>query len=166
MAHGEDKRRAVRAAYVFEALDLPAAAIKAGVPEGTARRWKSQAREEGDDWDKACGAQLIAGGGLEEVSRQTLAMVVLQVNATLQALNDKADMDPATKVSLLASLSDSYAKLTKVATKLMPETSQLATSMDVLQQFAQFIKERHPQHLVALVEVLEPFGEHLQQRYG
>ncbi|MGI0444839.1 DUF1804 family protein [Pseudomonas aeruginosa] len=38
-----------------------------GVSYGTARRWKLQAEAEGDDWDKAQSAQLLAGGGLEDV---------------------------------------------------------------------------------------------------
>lgn len=166
MAHSDDTKRAVRAAFVFDALDLPAAAAKHGVPEATARRWKYQAKETGDDWDKARGAQMIAGGGLEAVARQTLALVVMQVQATLQAIQDAPDMKPETRVQLLASMADAYNKLLATSKRLMPETSQLATSMDVLQKLGAFIREHYPKHLAAFAEVLEPFGESLEKAYG
>ena len=76
MAHGEDARRAVRAAYVFDQLSLEVAAAKHGVPYATCRNWKRQGKELGDDWDKARAAQMIAGGGIEDVVRQTLGIVV------------------------------------------------------------------------------------------
>ncbi|MDN3578700.1 DUF1804 family protein [Chitinimonas viridis] len=166
MAHGDNVRQAVRASFVFDCLDMPAAAAKHNVPEATARRWKYAAKEMGDDWDKARGAQMLAGGGIEEVSRQTLALVVLQVQATLQTINETADMPPAVKVQMLASLSDSYLKLSKVATKLMPETTQLATAMDVLQRLVKFIRDKYPQHAGSLAEVLHPFGEEVSKAYG
>jgi DNA-binding PucR family transcriptional regulator len=166
MAHSEDVKRAVRASFVFDGLDLPAAAAKHGISEGTARRWKCQARELGDDWDKARGAQLLAGGGIEEVARQTLALVVMQVQATLQAIQDSPDMKPETRVQLLASMADAYNKLLATSKRLMPETTQLATAMDVIQRLGAFIKQRYPKHLGAFAEVLEPFGEQLERDYG
>lgn len=33
--------------------------------------------------------------------------------------------------------------------------------LDVLQRFAVFVRSRFPQHLGALVDMLEPFGEEL-----
>ncbi|WP_374348608.1 DUF1804 family protein [Chitinimonas sp.] len=161
MAHGDDTKRAVRAAFVFDGLELPAAAAKHGVAEGTARRWKYQAKEVGDDWDKARGAQMLAGGGIEEVARQTLAIVVMQVQTTVQAINESPDMRPEVKVQMLTSLADAYNKLLAASRRLMPETSQLATAMDVLQKFGQFIRDKYPKHLAAFAEVLEPFGDEL-----
>ncbi len=164
MAHGEDIKRSVRNAYVFDGLDLAAAAIKFEVSEATARRWKYAARETGDDWDKARGVQLFTGGGLEEVARQTLALVVLQVQSTLQAIQDTPDMKPETRVQLLASMADAYNKLLATSKRLMPETDQAATAMGVIQALGQFIGERFPQHRVIFAEILEPFAEYLQQR--
>src|SRR5690606_4576085 len=63
MAHPDETRRALRAAYVFDQLTLEAACTLHQVPVATARRWKSEARRAGDDWEKAQAAQLLAGGG-------------------------------------------------------------------------------------------------------
>lgn len=166
MAHGEEKIRAVRGAFVFEQLGLEVAANKHGVPEATARRWKRDAKAEGDDWDKARSAQMIAGGGMEDVVRQTLALAVRQVQATLELLQTNPGMPPAEQVKALASLSDSYNKLMAVSKRLMPETDKLAVAMDVIKRLDAFVRESYPQHAGAFAELLAPFGQDLAKAYN
>lgn len=166
MAHGEDIRRAVRAAFVFQQLSLEIAAVKSEVPIATARRWKREALAAGDDWEKARAAQMIAGGGIEDVVRQTLAVVVQQVQATVEAIQQSPDMPPATKVDMLASLADAYNKLMAASRRLMPETDKLAVGMDVMKRLGEFIRARHPRHGAAFAEVLEPFADELARAYG
>ena len=166
MAHGEDTRRAVRAAFVFDQLGLEIAAAKHGVPDATARRWKREAKAEGDDWDKARSAQMIAGGGIEDVVRQTLAVVVQQVQATVEAIQQNPDTPPAEKVKALASLADSYNKLMAASRRLMPETDKLAVAMDVIKRLDAFVRENYPQHGGAFAELLAPFGQDLARAYG
>lgn len=166
MAHGEDTRRAVRGAYVFDQLGLEVAAVKEGVPVATARRWKREAKDAGDDWDKARSAQMIAGGGIEDVVRQTLAVMVQQVQATIESIQAAPDMDPATKVQMLASLGDSYHKLANVSRRLMPETDKLAIAMDVLKRFGEFMAKRKPALAGEFVEQIEAFGDEIARAYG
>ncbi|MBV5856542.1 DUF1804 family protein, partial [Pseudomonas aeruginosa] len=130
------------------------------------RRWKQQAEAEGDDWDKAQSAQLLAGGGLEDVARQVLAGLVTQFQATMEAIQVDAEIKPAVKVQLLASLADAYNKTVSASKRVLPETSALATAMEVLQRLASFIRERFPQHAQAFAEVLEPFGEIIAKEIG
>ncbi len=163
MAHGEDTRRAVRAAFVFDQLPLEAAAVKAGVPSGTAKRWIREARAAGDDWERARSAQMIAGGGLEDVVRQTLAVVVQQVQATVEIINQSPDMDAATKVQMLVSLADAYNKLMSASRRLMPETDALALRLDTVKRLGEFIRSKHPRHAAAFSELLEPFAVELAQ---
>lgn len=166
MAHGEEKIRAVRAAYVFDQLALEIAATKHGVPEATARRWKREAKQAGDDWDRARGAQMIAGGGIEDVVRQTLAVVVQQVQATVETIQGNVEMAPAAKVQALASLADAYHKLMASSKRLMPETDRMAVALDVMQRLSGFVCTRYPQHASAFGELLEPFGDELARAYG
>lgn len=166
MAHGDDVRRAVRAAYVFDQLSLEIAAVKHGIPLATVRNWKRGGKELGDDWDKARAAQMIAGGGIEDVVRQTLAIVVQQVQSTVQAIQDAPDMSPAVKVDMLASLADAYNKLIAASRRLMPETDKLAVATDVVKRMAEFVRENYPQHAPAFAEILGPFGEELARAYG
>lgn len=159
MAHPKEKRDALRRAYVFDRHSLELAAEMQGVSYGTARRWKQTALETGDDWDKAQSAQLLAGGGIEDVARQVLSGLVMQFQATMQAVQQDTDIKPAVKVQLLASLADAYNKTVAASKRVLPETSTLATAMEVLQKLAEFIREQYPQYASAFAEVLEPFGE-------
>jgi len=161
MAHGEEVRRKVRSSFVFDGLELPAAASLHDVPEATARYWKRKARAAGDDWDKARGAQFLAGGSVEEVLRQTMALMIRQVQATIGAVEQDLEMAPAEKTQLLASCADSTAKLTATMRRMMPETDALAVRMDVLRRLAEFVRTQYPQHVAAFAEMLEPFGEEL-----
>lgn len=83
MAHPPETIQAVRTAFVFDQLSLEVAAIKGGVSPDTARRWKREAKTAGDDWDKARAAQLLSGGGIEEVMRQSVLALAKQAQATL-----------------------------------------------------------------------------------
>ena len=166
MAYSDDTRRAVRASFVFDQLTLEASAALHQVPVPTARRWKGEARRAGDDWDKAQAAQLLAGGGIEEIARQTMAAFIQQVQATTTALQADTDLPPAERAKLLASLSDSFAKLMVSNRRLMPETDRLAVAMDVIQRFGEFIAKRRPALAGEFVEQLESFGDEIARAYG
>lgn len=166
MAHNDETRRAVRGDYVFKQLGLEVAAVMHQVPVATAKNWKRAALAAGDDWDKARSAQMIAGGGIEDVVRQTLGVIVQQVQATIEAIRLNPDMPPGEKVKALSSLADAYNKLMAVSRRLMPETDKLAIAMDVLKRQGEFVRTRHPKHLAAFSEMLAPFGDELAMAYG
>ncbi|THF60919.1 DUF1804 family protein [Pseudothauera rhizosphaerae] len=166
MAHSDDTRRAVRAAYVFDQLGLEIAAVKHDVPVATARRWKAEARRAGDDWDKARSAQMIAGGGIEDVVRQTLAVMVQQTQAAAEAIQGAENMEPLAKVQAIASLADSHTKMAAVLKRLMPETDRLAVALDVIRRLLEFTKARYPGNAAGLAEMLEAFGEEVVKAYG
>lgn len=159
MAHPRETRDGVRRAYVFDRQSLEVAAAIHGVSYGTARRWKQAAEAAGDSWDKAQAAQLLAGGGIEDVARQVLSGLVTQFQATMEAVQVDTEIKPAAKVQMLASLADAYNKTVSASKRVLPETSSLATAMEVLQRLATFIRECFPQHVQAFAEILEPFGE-------
>lgn len=45
--------------------------------------------------------------------------------------------------------------------RLAPDLDRQAVQLDVLQRFVSFAQGKFPQHLAALAEMLEPFGEEL-----
>lgn len=166
MAHPAETRDKLRRAYVFDRLSLEVAALKCGVSYGTASRWKSSALDKGDDWDKAQSAQLLAGGSIEDIGRQMLAGLVTQYQSSMDELTRNAEINPATKVQLLASLADAFNKTVAASKRILPETSELATAMEVVQLLAGFVRQRYPQHAGAFAELLEPFGDELAKTYG
>lgn len=167
MAYGPEVRDRLRRAYVFDGLSLEVASAQLAISYGTAQRWKNDARTAGDDWDKLRAARLMAGGGLEELSRSMLSGLVTQFQATMDALAyGNTDLKPEDRVKLLGSLSDAYNKAVSASKKVLPETSQLATALEVAHQLASFIKEHYPQHMQAFADILEPFGHEIERIYG
>nr|DAT03223.1 MAG TPA: Protein of unknown function (DUF1804) [Caudoviricetes sp.] len=164
MAHPQEKRDEVRRRYVFENCSLEMAATFAKVPIATARSWKYAAKETGDDWDKVRAAHFIAGGGLEDVNRLIMAGFLVQYQATFEQLNGGADIDPIARVQALGSLADAYNKMVAANKKILPETSELATAMRVLNLLAEFTAQKYPKHLAAIIELLEPFGAYMQEK--
>lgn len=167
MAYGPEVRDRLRRAYVFDGFSLEVASAQLGISYGTAQRWKNDAKGAGDDWEKVRAARLMAGGGLEELSRAMLAGLVTQFQSTMDALAyGDGELKPEERVKLLGSLSNAYNQAVSASKKVLPETSQLATAMEVVQQLAVFIKEHHPQHLQVFADILEPFGHEIERVYG
>ncbi|PVX80041.1 DUF1804 family protein [Paraburkholderia unamae] len=165
MAHPKELRDKVRRSFVFDRLSLEIAASMHGVSYSTVRRWKDDAQSNGDNWEKAQAAQLMAGGGVESAARQMLAGLIAQYQATIYQL-ETAEINPAEKVSMLASLADAYNKTINASKRVLPETNELAVAMGVVQRLAAFIKERHPDHIATFAEILGPFGDELAIAYG
>jgi hypothetical protein len=166
MAHPQETRDKLRRAYIFGQMSLEIAAAQAAIPFVTARRWKKEAQDRGDDWDKMRAAHVMAGGGLEDIGRAVLTGLVTQYQTTLEQLNGDSTLPAQQRVELLASLADAFNKAISASKKILPETSQLAIALDVIQKLSVFISEKHPQHLVAFVEILEPFGDEVEKHYG
>lgn len=169
MAHPQETRDKLRRMYIFDQQPLEIGALQCNVAIATARRWKSDAAAEGDDWDKLRAAQTLAGGSMEELARQMLAGFLLQYQSVMETLNandEEQKLTPMARVTMLASLADSYNKTVAASKRVLPDTSELATAMQVVQKLAGYIREHYPQHAAAFVEVLEPFGSELAKTYG
>lgn len=166
MAHPPETREKLRRLYIQGQMTLQIVASQCGVSFATAARWKKDAQDDGDDWDRLRAANLMASGGMEDVGRAILIGLVIQYQATLEQLNTDADMPPAKRIELLASLSDAFNKSTAASKRILPETSQLATAMEVITLLSTFITDHYPQHMEAFVHVLEPFGLEIQKHYS
>lgn len=95
-----------------------------------------------------------------------LAGLVTQYQSSMEELAHHPEINPATKVQLLASLADAFNKTVAASKRILPETSELATAMEVVQKLAGFVRHRYPQHASAFAELLEPFGAELAKAYG
>ena len=164
MAHPPEKRLELRTAYIG-GLPLEAAADKVAVPYATARNWFLAARKDGDDWDKFRAASLIvAGGGIEQAMGRIVAAGLMRCEALLEAVGGMED--PEAQVKAVATLGDTVSKLKSAGAKLMPEADRLAVAMDVLKLMAEHVRTRHPRHVAAFSEILEPFAEEVAKHYG
>ncbi|MRN38944.1 DUF1804 domain-containing protein [Neisseria sp. N95_16] len=168
MAHPQEKRERLRQLYVSGAQTLETAAIMCEVPQATARSWKRADKEKGNDWDKLRAAYTLAGGGIEDLSRAMLAGFMVQYNSTMTMLQDSSieDLTPSDRAKMLASLADAFTKTVAANARVMPETSKLATALELIEFLMVFVQEKHPKHLAAFVEVLEPFGVEVERKFG
>ena len=166
MAHGQEKRTALRSGYVHDGLPLGAAAKRLGLPESTARRWKRRARKDGDDWDRARAAASLAGEGPEKMVAAILEDFIRLFQTTLEEVKKDEKMAAGEKAESLSRLADAFSKTIRSAAAAAPELSRLAVAMELLTALGDFVKERFPHHADAFTEILEPFGAELAKQYG
>ncbi|MBI3771425.1 MAG: DUF1804 family protein [Gammaproteobacteria bacterium] len=165
MAHPQEIRAVVRRAYIFERLSLDAAADKADVSYGTARKWKREAAETGDDWDKARAASRLAESGSSAVTAQLLEDFVLLFQTTVEQIRDGA-ANPLAKAQALSQLADAYTKTMKAAGGGDAKLAKLAVALEVIEELAKFIREHYPHQLEAFAAILEPFGQRVSEVFG
>ena len=167
MAYPAETRNKLRELYLG-GQSLETSAELCRVAFATARAWKRKAAECGDDWDKLRAAYTLAGGSIEDLSRAMLAGFLVQYNSTMTMLQDShtEDLPPSERAKLLAGLADAFAKTVAANKRVLPETSQLATALQVIESMMYFVKKKHPKHLPAFVEVLEPFGALVEKMFG
>lgn len=165
MAHSADILHAVRRSYVQERLPLDAAAAKHGVSYNTARHWKKRAASHGDDWDKARTASRMAAGGLGDITTQVIEDFVLLFQSTVEEIRD-GEYDGLKKAEALSRLSDAYTKTMKAAAGGDPKIAKLSVALEVLEELAKFIRERHPADLERFAAILEPFGARVSEVFG
>ncbi|MDO5614438.1 MAG: DUF1804 family protein [Paracoccus sp. (in: a-proteobacteria)] len=164
MAHDARVRGRARQLYIQERLALPVISVKLDVPMGTLRRWKTAAKETGDDWDIAKSALALQGEGRDAIVADVVDRFLAIYHVTIQSIEDST-LEVTEKVKQMTLLADSFSKMMNGAGKASPQMSRLAIAMDVLAQFANFIAEEHPDLSQQFLEVIEPFGEKLAQVY-
>jgi transposase-like protein len=166
MAHDETIRRALRSSYIYDGLPVEAAAEKHGVSVSTAARWKRQAMEDGDDWDKARTVAGISGEGKEDIFRTIIQDYLLLHKSTIDSIRLDTQASSIAKAEAISRLADAFNKTVNCLGKVNPELSRLAVANDVLQHLSKFVVEKYPQHGEAFVEILEPFGAEIARIYG
>lgn len=164
MAYAQEDKDKVRKSYISDRLSLDSVASVHGIPYQTVQRWKKQAKEHGDDWDKIRAAQTLAGGEMEDTARELLTDLIIIFKTTTDSVKSD-EIDSVTKVKMLASLADSYHKAVSANKKAMPETDKLAIAMTVIEMLGKYIQEHKPELLGVFLEILEPFGELLAREF-
>lgn len=161
MAHAKEKRQQLRGLYVYQRLPMELACQKVSIPRTTGNRWKLEAMEKGDDWDTVRAAVALGDENFSSLSKKLLEDYLVQHQATIDQLREDTKMSARARAETLASMSDSFAKTMASFRRVNPELNRQAVELDLMQRFAAFAQKRYPQHLSALVEMLEPFGDEL-----
>jgi hypothetical protein len=157
----------VRAHFVYDRWNLHQIARKMRISYSTLSRLKSVAKRNGDDWDKARVANTIAGEGAQAVAVKFMEDFMMLLNTTIDDVKRReTDLKPQERVDALARLADAYNKAMAAVKRTLPDLSELAVAMEVLQHLAKFVQSKYPQHAGAFSEILEPFGAELAKKFG
>ncbi|MEK0158305.1 DUF1804 family protein [Pseudoalteromonas piscicida] len=161
MAHSADIKNAVRHSYVNELLALSVAAVKHSVADGTARRWKAEAKASGDDWDLARTAARKAVGPAGEFTQDFIEEFTIQTSETFSLLRDpETAMTPAERVKVLTQLSDMYSKVMKLSGG-NKTIERRTVAVEVIKKLTAFVSKHHPDFSPQLVVILTAFGPQL-----
>jgi len=166
--HGYQKniRDEVRALYVHSHLNIPQISDRLNLPVRTIHRYRANARNDGDDWEVARLSALVAGQGYQAAVSQVLEGLLKQSQCVMQAINEDETLDPEKKMSMLAQLAYSMNMARKAAEGLNPKISKLTVALEVLNLLTRHIRDEHPEHAAAFLEILQPFGTELRRRYA
>lgn len=164
MSSQDDSRRKARSDYVHRRMTLSTIAVTLNVHEATIGRWKKAAKEDGDDWDKARTAHVLAGEGVEVVVSSVVEDFMIQAQAILDEIKTGTHTTQE-KVQMLVSLSDAMTKMAASAKRFAPKISELGVAQDVMAKLLEFVRETFPQYSAMILEIIEPFGEHLAGIY-
>lgn len=165
MAFDGDQRRKARADYVYRRMSLSTIALTLNVAQTTIGRWKKAAKEDGDDWDMARSAAVIAGEGLDTVVSSVVEDFVIMAQALLDEVKNNKDLSIDQKIKHMVALGDAMVKVTASAGKLAPKISELGVAQSVVQHLIAFVQEQFPQHISVVQEILVPFGDRIASAF-
>ncbi len=165
MAHPPEKKAQVRTGFVTDKLDLEQAAIRAGVPYDTARKWKSLAAAAGDDWDRARAAHSLTSSGAGTLAQLVLHDFLIMYQETVEATKADVALSAKDKAETLSRLADAFQKTMSAVAKAAPDLGRFAVATEILADLADFVAQKYPQYRAGLVEVLEPFGAFIAKKY-
>lgn len=163
MAYSKEKVNEVRKSYIFDRLPLERCADLHKVSPQTVRRWKKEAKQAGDDWEKVRAAHTL--NELDESGREILTEFALEFKNTMQIVKEDKDLNSQQRVALLVGLADGFNKTVNSGKKLVPQVSQLAAALKTVKLFSEHIATHKPELLQEFIALLDSFGEVLEREF-
>ena len=165
MAYDTATRKKLRAKYV-QGLALTSAAGVCQVPYNTARNWKRQAAEAGDDWDLERAALRLSKSGVEEMVNQVLHRLCQQFVTTLDALEKDPAIKPEVRSRILLELNDGYAKAMAATARGSPNHNRLSVALQVVKFLTDTLARRFPKIWPAFVDATQQLGPDIAREFG
>lgn len=174
MAHSKEVRDSVRRDYIAQGIPPEVLGPMHGVSAVTVLRWRREARDSGDDWDKQKAARRLASGVPEDVIRNLLLEFIEHHQYAMDELrrtrenskDGKPTLAADEYASLLAKLQDGFNKMIAASKKILPETDRLIVAAGVVEDFAAFVSDKHPALMANFLDVLPAFQEIVEKKYG
>ncbi|MCG8465019.1 MAG: DUF1804 family protein, partial [Xanthomonadales bacterium] len=97
---------------------------------------------------------------------QIIEEFMIMFNATVTAIKDDKKLTSLDKAEAVASLSDSYIKITKAATTMSPRLHKITVALEVIKDYTDMVYQEFPQLAGPVIETLEHFANLVQEKYG
>jgi len=165
MAYSEQVRRAVRDSYVRDKLSLTDCSRRHKIPPATINSWIKKDKAGGNDWDDLRAAHTVTDGSLDELAPAMVHDFAQMYRTTLTDINQE-QIPAKDKVVMLASMADAFSKFVRSATRGAPELHKLSVKLETIDELVDFVRTRYPQHIPAVLEILDPFGDQVVKRHG
>jgi len=165
VAYSPEVRTRARNLYVSQFLSVERVATELGVAYQTVAGWTSKAKAKGDDWDRSRAAAMLVSSGPAGMTQHLLLEFAPVYLTTLQDVHN-GDFNGLEKADALSKLADFYVKTMKGAGMSDPKLSRLAVAMEVLEGLAEHCRAHRPDLAAGLLELLEPYGRTLGDRYA
>ncbi|MGP3123407.1 DUF1804 family protein [Serratia marcescens] len=172
MAHPKAVRDAVRRDYIAQGIPPEVLGPMHGVSVASVIRWRRDARDAGDDWDKQRAARRLSSGIPEDITRDLLMEFLEHHRHAMEQLRkaregaDGQVMPADEYASLLAKLQDGFNKMMAASKRILPETDRLIVVAGVVEDFAAFLSEKHPALMAGFLDVLPEFQQIVEKKYG
>jgi transposase len=173
MAHPKTVRDAVRRDYIAQGMSPEVLGPMHGVSVASVIRWRRDARENGDDWDKHRAARRLSSGVPEDITRDLLMEflehhrhAMEQLRKAREGANGQAALSADDYASLLAKLQDGFNKMMAASKRMMPETDRLIVAAGVVEDLATFLTSKHPTLMAGFLDVLPEFQQLVEKKYG
>ncbi|KAF1366478.1 DUF1804 family protein [Yokenella regensburgei] len=173
MAHPKTVRDAVRRDYIAQGIPPEVLGPMHGVSVASVIRWRREARDNGDDWDKQRAARRLSSGVPEDITRDLLMAFIEhhqyamdQLRKAREGADGQTALSADDYVSLLAKLQDGFNKMIAASKRILPETDRLIVAAGVVEDFAAFLSEKHPALMAGFLDVLPEFQQIVEKKYG
>lgn len=172
MAHGKEVRDAVRRDYIAQGMAPEVLGPMHGVGVATVIRWRREARDAGDNWDRLRTARRLGSGGPEELAMgQILEFLELNQFALTEIRKMRESPDGAALpiddyTKRLVGLQDGFNKMMAASRRILPQTDRLMVAAGVVEEFAAFLSDKHPALMARFLDVLPEFQQIVEKKYG
>jgi transposase len=173
MAHKKDVRDAVRRDYIAQGMSLEVLGPMHGVSMASVVRWRREARDNGDDWDRLRAARRLASGVPEDITRDLLMEFLEHHKHAMERLREAREGSPEGQpmpadeyATLLAKLQDGFNKMMAASKRILPQTDRLIVAAGVVEDLAAFLSEKHPALMAGFLDVLPAFQGIVEKKYG
>ena len=166
MSDIQEKIAKAREYFVLHNMKLEDIGTQLGVAGSLVRRWKHNAKVNGDNWDMARDAHIIAGQGNDEIAQKALRNALINIDSIMEEVQENPELTLEMKIKYIGICGDAAAKISAASSRIAPQISELAVALDVIKRLADYIRKHHRDQAEVFLASIEPFSKEILEAYS